>query len=299
MSFLRQYGIIIDQETGKLCSTCKAGERDLVVDAGLKEYFRTGVMPAADQQTYESLAMAYVQESAEDKFDEDQLREIVKSGAENALNIHNCFAYKFAFNLGASCQMLEFEGETYPDMLTLFVEYRHYAVQGNGAVRIGRAEYFQNSSIYFRTIYKTDAFDGFQMEQRLRKTNPGQTHGEEVFEIPTVLWAVIGDISKERAVEWENGKPYGRREHLRVISPLQARKVLAENYPLFEMYAYSLSRPESIMTGLYGEIPTDTIGPKLGDTPITFSGFGKYICRETDVQALEAADNILQTKCCM
>ena len=52
MSFLRQYGIIIDQETGKLCSTCKAGERDLVVDAVLKEYFRTGVMPAADRQTY-------------------------------------------------------------------------------------------------------------------------------------------------------------------------------------------------------------------------------------------------------
>lgn len=120
MSFLQRYGIIVDQETGSLNASCHAGERDLVVDAILKEYFRTGTMPAADLQTYTDLSMAYVQEFEEDKYGEGQLREIISSGAERTLNIKDCFAYKFSFNLAGSDQILVFDGETYPAILTIF-----------------------------------------------------------------------------------------------------------------------------------------------------------------------------------
>lgn len=298
MSFLRQYGIIVDEKAGILKSSCHAGERDLVVDAILKEYFRTGTMPAADLQTYTDLAMAYVQEFEEDKYGEDQLREIISSGAERTLNIKDCFAYRFSFNLAGGDQSLEFDGETYPAILTLFVEYRHYVSRKDGTERISSSEYFENSPIRYRTIYKTDISDGFQVEQRIRKVYPASSSSNEVFEVPTVLWAEIGDITAPKSVEWRNGKPFGRREKLRIISPLQARKILADHFSLFGEYAYSLSRPESVMTGLYREIPTDTFGPKFG-TPVAWPQTAWYKALLAGAQTQEAADNILRTECCM
>lgn len=135
------------------------------------------------------------------------------------------------------------------------------------------------------------------MEQRVRKVYPASSSSNEVFEAPTVLWAEIGDITAPKPVEYRNGKPFGKREKLRIISPLQARKILTDHFSLFGEYAYSLSRPESVMTELYGEIPTDTFGPKFG-TPVAWPQTAWYKALLAGAQTQGVADNMLQPECC-
>ena len=253
MAFLQQYGIIIDPKTKSIHTTCEQGKVDLVVDAVLKEHFRTGVMPAADRQTYVDLALAYAREFEEDECNEEELRQIAESGAEKALDPHYRFVYRFVFNLGIAAPTLEFEGNTYRSNLTLFVEWRQY----NGASQIDNSDWYRHP----QTMIRTDLANGFLIEQRPPMGEFLQDTNRSAYEIPTVLWGMIsGTDTNDHIMHLDKnaeGKLCEYTSGTKIVSPIEARHILADNFSLFERYACSLSNVYSLRRGLYGELPND------------------------------------------
>ncbi len=293
MSFLQQYGIIQNKETGAL-NYIYRGIRGLVVDAVLKEYFRTGEMPPADQNAYVDIAMAYVREYADEDYDEEQLREIVQIGAEDALDPRECFVYQFTFNLGLTGLEIEWGGDTYTAQLSLFVEWRHYLVQDSGTLRIDKSSFFEHSPTIYRTAFRTDALEGFQAQQKPLKNTRCQDTDARYIEIPTVMWAVIGDLGADGRIEQVGEKYYVGRKGTKIVSPIDARRILANNLSAFRTYAYSLSNQGSIRYLLYREMPNkpSIIFPAHFPVP---QSIHQFFPRYT----LDVADNIPQTECCM